>query len=114
MFQKEKDMSLKVTNMELNADTANRITKRVLKDKNMRITDQFAPAVSDYTVNLNPVKRVKLNLTDDTFTCISQQKTGDKWTDMRTGCFQITGPLETLEEVFIKTVESLKYFMINK
>lgn len=107
-------MSLKITNMELNADTAKAITKRVLKERNMRITDQFVPAVSDYTVNINPVKRLKLNLTDDTFTCISQQKAGDKWMDMRTGNFQIVGPLEVVEDFFIKTLDSLKHFTPQK
>lgn len=70
---------LKVTNVELNANTAKAIAKRVLKDNNMHITDKFPPVISEYTVNLNPKKRIVMMLSEDKFTASEQKLTSKGW-----------------------------------
>jgi hypothetical protein len=70
---------LRVTNLDLNADTAAAITKRVLKDRNMQIVKRFTPVVSEYTVDVSPNNRYMFRLDDDVFTAQHQVKSENGW-----------------------------------
>ncbi len=96
---------MNIKNLSLTADTASAIANRVMKDRAMRITDKFVPAVSDYTVNINSLERVKINLMDDSFSCITEHKRGDKW--FIVNAFGCQGTLESVENMFFKTLEKL-------
>lgn len=104
-------MTVNVKNLELNANTVKTIAQRVLKDKNMRITDKFVPVISDYTVHINQNRRVKLVLSEDTFLCMAQAKKNNEWTDMKSGCFGFHGPFEAVEDIFFQTVSALSKFI---
>jgi len=69
----------RITNLELNANTAKAITKRVLKDRNMRIQSSFTPVDSEYMVQLSPKKRMFLNLTGDKFITREEKLTSKGW-----------------------------------
>lgn len=68
---------LKVTNCELNASTAKAMAKRVMKDRNMRVAERFVPAESTYVVNLDPKNRIRISLSDNSVTSITETKIGD-------------------------------------
>ncbi len=78
----------RITNLELNANTAKAITRRVLKDRNMEIKSGFSPVESEYMVQLTPKKRIILNLSEDTFTTREEKLTSRGWKETVTGIFR--------------------------
>lgn len=70
---------LKVTNMDLNGNTATAIARRVLKDRGMQVVKRFTPVVSEYTVEVTPQNRYMFRLEDDVFSARHQVKSEKGW-----------------------------------
>lgn len=98
---------LKVTNMDLNANTLEKIAKRVMKDRNMQVVDRFTPVVSEYTVNISPKHRYIFTLEEDKFTTLEQVKTSKGWKN-QTQSVHYENSLEQLENAFGIAIGFLK------
>jgi len=95
----------KITNLPLNANTAGRIVKRVMKDKNMEVVRNFTPVVSEHTVQINPNKRIRLTLTDNEFQYAEERKLRNNWKEMI--AYKYTDAREKVEEKFFQFVSLL-------
>lgn len=84
--------------IELNAKNAKNIAKNIMKSKQMNIREKFTPVNSEYTVQISPIERVHLSLTEDSFKYNLQRNSGNEWqTRMRD---EVKGPLEKIEKTF--------------
>lgn len=95
----------KITNCELNANTAKAVAQRVMRDKGMRIAKHFVPAESNYVVNLNPSTRLRINLFDDSLVCLEERKIGNR--HFITGVKEVKGPFDEVQEAFYALVKDI-------
>lgn len=100
-------MSDRISRIVRNPKKAREITNRVLKDMDMRITKKFVPSqTSNYTIDMSPVTRTCLTISDDMFTSAFQHKTAQGgWRTVETR--KIKGSLQRVENAFIAAVKRL-------
>lgn len=95
----------KVTNCELNASTAKAIAGRVMKDRNMRVTEKFVPADSQYLVNLSPTTRLRINLSNNHLVCLEEMKIGNK--HFISGIKEVKGSFDKVQKAFYDLVSDI-------